>query len=185
MMSVDAAHTRGMIDLGRAFARATTFACDPWWRRLLRKPATTLVYPAALRLPLSVPFARQVSAQTFFEAEMLVVLPEESACQIFYDGIIEEDSTSFFLTCVTEGMTVIDVGTHRGYFTLQLKALWSTRTTRPFHEYGRRYSALHSVRNHWLIKESGLARHRSFPVECVSLDEYGTACTLASTEHCI
>jgi FkbM family methyltransferase len=62
---------------------------------------------------------------------------------------------------------------------IQPKALWSTRTTRPFHEYGGQYSALSSLRNHRLIKESGLARHRSYLVECVSLDEYGTAYALA------
>src|SRR5918992_4491420 len=107
-----------LMDLERAFARAMTFAHGPWWRRLLHKPAKTLIYAAALRLPLWVPFARQVSAQTFFEEEMLVVLPEESACQLFYYGVIEEDVTAFLLTYLTEGMTFIDVGAHSGYFTL-------------------------------------------------------------------
>jgi hypothetical protein len=37
---------------------------------------------------------------------MRVVLPEESACQIFYYGAIEEDVTSFLLTYVTGGMTL-------------------------------------------------------------------------------
>jgi FkbM family methyltransferase len=205
-----------MVDLGSAFARATTFAHSPWWRRLLHKPAKTLVYCTALRLPRCVPFTRRVSAQTFFDEEMLVVLPEESACQIFYYGVIEEDVTSFLLTRLTAGMTFIDVGAHSGYFTLlasklvhssgwvhafepaqqtfeilrhntsrhrnitiQQKALWSRRTTRPFHEYGRRYSALNSLRNHRLIKESGLAPQRSYHVECVSLDEYCSAFAIA------
>jgi FkbM family methyltransferase len=171
---------------------------------------------AALQQPRWMPFARQVSAQTFFAQEMRVVLPEESACQIYYYGVIEEDVTSFFLTHVTEGMTVIDVGAHSGYFTLlaatlvhpsgsvhafeparrtcallrhntrqhrnvtiRQQALWSSRTTMPFHEYGARHSTLNSVRTHRLIWESGLARQQSYDVECLSLDEYCTAFGIA------
>jgi FkbM family methyltransferase len=194
------------MDLERAFARAMTCARGPWWRRLLHKPAKTLIYEAALRLPRGVPFARPVSARTFFGEEMRVVLPEESACQLWYYGFIEEDVTAFLLTYVREGMTVIDVGAHSGYFTLlasalvqpsgwvhafeparrtcarlrhntrrhrnvtvQQQALWSSRTTRPFHEYGERYSTLNSVSNHRLIQEIGRVRQRSYDVECLSL----------------
>jgi FkbM family methyltransferase len=163
-----------------------------------------------------VPLALQVPAHTFFEEEMRVVLPEESACQIFYYGAIEEDVTSFLLTYVTEGMTFIDVGANLGYFsllaaklvhpsgqvhafepaqrtcdilryntrqyrniTVQQKALWSCRTTLPFHEYGPRYSALNSVKNHRLIQEHRLTLKRSYHVECIALDEYCTAFALA------
>jgi FkbM family methyltransferase len=205
-----------LMDLERAFARAMTCARGPWWRRLLHKPAKTLIYEAALRLPRGVPFARPVSARTFFGEEMRVVLPEESACQLWYYGFIEEDVTAFLLTYVREGMTVIDVGAHSGYFTLlasalvqpsgwvhafeparrtcarlrhntrrhrnvtvQQQALWSSRTTRPFHEYGERYSTLNSVSNHRLIQEIGRVRQRSYDVECLSLDEYCTAAGIA------
>lgn len=169
-----------------------------------------------LRLPRCVPISIQVPAHTFFGAEMRVLLPEQSACEIFCHGAIEEDVTSFLLTHVTEGMTFIDVGANLGYFsllaatlvgpsgqvhafepargtceilrhntrrhgniTVQQKALWSCRTTLPFHEYGGRYSALNSVRNHRLIHESGLAPKRSYPVEAITLDEYCSAFDLA------
>jgi FkbM family methyltransferase len=180
-----------------------------WWRRLLHRPAATLIYSTLLRLPRGVPFAIQISARTFFGVEMRVILPEQSACEIFCYGAIEEDVTSFLLTHVTEGMTFIDVGANVGYFsllaaalvgpsgqvhafepaqgtceilrhntrrhgnvTVQQKALWSCRTTLPFYEYGRRYSALTSVRNHRLIYESAVALKRSYDVESITLDEY-------------
>jgi hypothetical protein len=95
-----------MADLKSAFAKAMAFARAPWWSRFLHQPATTLIYSALLRLPRCVPFALKVPARTFFEEEMWIVLPEESACQIFYYGAIGEDVTSFLLTYVTGGMTL-------------------------------------------------------------------------------
>jgi FkbM family methyltransferase len=188
----------------------------PWWRRLLHRPAATLISSALSRLPRFVPLALQVSAQTFFGAEMRVVLPEQSACEIVDYGVIEEDVTSFLLAHVTEGMTCIDVGANVGYFTLlaaqlvgpsgqvhafeparrtcdilrhntrrytnvtvQQKALWSCRTTLPFHEYGQRYAALNSLRHHRLSRESDIALTQLYQVECISLDEYCAACALA------
>lgn len=205
-----------MADLCNAFAKAMAFTRAPWWRRLLHQPATTLIYSVLLRLPRCVPLALKAPAHTFFGEEMRVILPEESACQIFYYGAIEEDVTSFLLTHVMEGMTFIDVGANVGYFsllaaqlvrpsgqvhafeparrtcdilrhntrryaniTVQQKALWSSRTTLPFHEYGQRYAALNSLRNHRLVRESDIALTRSYPVECLSLDEYCAALALA------
>jgi FkbM family methyltransferase len=205
-----------MADLASAFAKAMAFTRAPWWRRLLHQPATTLIYAALLRLPRCVPLVLKVPAHTFFGEEMRVVLPEESACQLFYYGAIEEDVTSFLLTYVTGGMTFIDVGANVGYFsllaahlvrpsgqvhafepaqrtcdilryntrrcghiTVQQKALWSCRTTLPFHEYGQRYGALNSLRNHRLIRDSDIALERSYQVECISLDEYCAALALA------
>jgi FkbM family methyltransferase len=105
-------------DLWRPFARAVAFTRQPWWRRLLQRPAGTLAYAALLRLPRWAPFALQAQASTFFGAQLRVVLPEESACQLLYYGAIEEDVTSFLLTHVTEGMTFIDAGANLGYFSL-------------------------------------------------------------------
>ena len=79
------------------------FIHAPWWRRVPGQPATFLFCAALLPLPRCMPLALQVSAQTFFEEEMRVVLPKESACQIFCYGVIEEDVTSFRLTYLTEG----------------------------------------------------------------------------------
>ena len=54
-----------MVDLGRAFAKAMASTRAPWWRRLLHRPAATLIYSTLLRLPQGVPLALQVPAQTF------------------------------------------------------------------------------------------------------------------------
>jgi FkbM family methyltransferase len=204
-----------MPDLGSAFTRATAYTHAPWCRRILHKPAATLLYATLLRLPRCVPLALQVPAHTFFGEDMRVVLPEGSACQLFCHGAIEEDVTAFLLAHVTEGKTFIDVGANVGYFsllaatlvgpsgqvrafepaqrtgqilrhntrrhgniTVQQKALWACRTMLPFHEYGRRYSALNGVRHHRLIRESNLAPTRSYDVESITLDEYCTACAL-------
>jgi hypothetical protein len=40
----------------------------------------------------------------------------------------------------------------------------------PFHECGQRYSALNSVRNHRLTRESDLALRRSYPIEAITLE---------------
>jgi hypothetical protein len=75
---------RVIADHSRPFATAVAFTRQSCWRRLLQKPAGTLAFAALLRLPRWAPFARQVQASTFFGAQMRVVLPEESACQLFY-----------------------------------------------------------------------------------------------------
>ena len=62
-----------------------------------------------------------------------------------------------------------------GNVTVQQQALWSCRTTLQFHEYGRRYSALNSVRQHRLVRESDLTLTRAYDVEAITLDEYCTA----------
>jgi hypothetical protein len=90
----------------------------PWWCRVLHRPGSTLISTAALRMGALLPFALQIRARTFFQEELLVVLPEESACQLVREGTIEEDVTSFLLTYVAEGMTCIDGGANLGYFTL-------------------------------------------------------------------
>src|SRR5687768_6871667 len=188
-----------MPDLGSAFTRATAYTHAPGCRRLLHKPAATLLYATLLRRPRCVPFALQVPHAHLFEEEMRIVLPEGSACETFFHDSIE-DVTSFLLTRVTEGMTFIGVGANLSYFsllaatlvgpsgqvhafepaqgtcdmlrhntcrhghiTVQQKALWACWTTLPFHECDRWYSALNSVRNHRLTRESDLALRRPYP----------------------
>jgi len=162
-----------------------------------------------------VPCARQVHARAFFDAEMLVVLPEESACQPYCDGLIGEDVTTFLLTHVRPGMTFIDVGANVGYFTLlaahlvqpsgsvhafepapqtfsllqrntygkpnitvHQQALWSSRTTLAFYDYGPQYSVLNSLRQHRLVQEAQIRLRQAYEVECLPLDAYCAECHL-------
>lgn len=192
------------------------FAGPPRWRRTLRTLANTLLYYGAMRIRSFIPLALPVRARTFFQEEMLVILPEESACQIFRSGAIEEDVTSFLLAYCRESMTFIDVGANLGYFTLlaanlvqpsgcvhafepaqrsfkllqkntkrhpnitvHQKALWSSRATMRFYDYGPRYSALNSLRQHRLIQEEKIPLKRVYDVECITLDEYCTELKLA------
>jgi FkbM family methyltransferase len=198
-----------MTDVGRQFAQARTWVHAPWWRRLLHKPAHTIVSSAALRMRPFMPFAREVHARTFFDAEMRVVLPEESACQLYGSGMIEEDVTTFLLTHVRPGMTFIDVGANVGYFTLlaahlvqpsgsvhafepapqtfsllqrntygkpnitvHQQALWSSRTTMTFYDYGPQYSVLNSLRQHRLVHEAQIRLKQAYEVDCLPLDAY-------------
>ena len=204
-----------MVDVGNKFKQAMAFTHAPWGHRLLHKPAHTIIYYAALRMRPFVPFVRQLYAKTFFDAEMLVVLPEESACELYYYGMIEEDVTTFLLTHVRAGMTFIDVGANLGYFTLlaahlvqpsgsvhafepahhtfallqrntqaalnvtvHQKALWSSRTTKVFYDYGPHYSAVNSVRQHRLIQEAQIRPQQAYEVDCLPLDDYCAACHL-------
>ena len=204
-----------MTDVGRQFAQARTWVHAPWWRRLLHKPAHTIVSSAALRMRPFMPFAREVRARTFFDAEMRVMLPEESACQLYGDGLIEEDVTTFLLTHVRPGMTFIDVGANVGYFTLlaahlvqpsgsvhafeptpqtcallrrnthgkpnitvHQQALWSSRTTLAFYDYGPQYSVLNSLRQHRLVQEAQIRLRQAYEVECLPLDAYCAECHL-------
>jgi len=162
-----------------------------------------------------VPFVCQVHATTFFDAEMLVVLPEESACQLYGSGIIEEDVTTFLRTHVRPGMTVIDVGANLGHFTLRAahlgqpsgsvhafepapqtctllrrnthgkrnitvrqQALWSSRRTMTFYDYGPQYSVLNSLRPHRLVHEAQIRLKQTYEVECLPLDAYCAECHL-------
>lgn len=198
-----------MQNLIKDFEGAAAFCRASRAHRFVCKPARTLLYYAALKGRRALPCSLTVQARTFFGEPVSVILPEESACQLWYYGFIEEDVTWFLLTYLKADMTFIDVGANVGYFTLlasqlvgqngaihafepsqrtcailrhntrqhtnitvQQKALWSSRTSIPFYEYGDRYSALNSVRQHRLIREGRIALHRSYHVKCVSLDAY-------------
>jgi FkbM family methyltransferase len=50
------------------------------------------------------------------------------------------------------------------------KSTMPCRTTLPFHECDRWYSAFNSVRNHRLTRESDLALRRSSPIEAITLE---------------
>ena len=203
-------HRRAMVtDLNKDFERATAFGRASRVHRFISRPIRTLLYYAALKGRRTLPCSLPVQARTFFGEMLRVVLPEESACQLWYYGFIEEDVTWFLLTHLKEDMTFIDVGANVGYYTLlasrlvgpygaihafepaqrtfailrhnthrqtnitiQQKALWSDRTRMTFHEYGDHYSTLNSLRQHRLVRESRIPLHRSYDVECVSLDEY-------------
>ena len=57
-------------------------------------------------------------AHTFWGSWMNVVLPEAMSCSIYRYGFLEEGLTAAFIHLLKPGMTVFDIGTHFGYFTM-------------------------------------------------------------------
>jgi len=87
-------------------------------QRLLKSP-TKLAYSKFLEL-ISVWFRQSFSlkANTFWDEQMLVVIPERVSLSIYRYGFFEEDLTRMLLEYLEPGMTFIDVGAHFGYFTV-------------------------------------------------------------------
>jgi FkbM family methyltransferase len=85
-------------------------------RKLLQRP---------FRLPLSMVLqlaakARpiHVSTRTFWGCPITVVFPDPVSVHIWRYGFFERDATAAMLQFVKQGMTVLDVGAHVGYFSL-------------------------------------------------------------------
>src|SRR4051812_2815762 len=60
----------------------------------------------------------RTTATTFWGDRLNVALPELFSMSLYRYGFVEDGLSGFFLTFVKPGMTVYDVGTHFGYFTL-------------------------------------------------------------------
>jgi len=124
---------------------------------------------AALRMRALLPFTLQLHARTFFQEKLLVVLPEESACQLVRDGTIEEDVTSFLLTYLAEGMTFVDVGANLGYFTLLAATLVGPSGLVHAFEPARRTCGIlrHNTRGHPISSKS--TRRPPSPRSCAEV----------------
>jgi FkbM family methyltransferase len=53
---------------------------------------------------------------TFWDGQMIVVLPEQISMTIYEYGFLEYDLSRAFIDCLQPGMTFFDVGAHFGYF---------------------------------------------------------------------
>lgn len=60
----------------------------------------------------------KVKAKTFWDEEMLVIIPEVVSLSIYRYGFFEEDLTKMVLEYLKPGMTFFDIGAHFGYYTL-------------------------------------------------------------------
>ena len=107
-----------MADYWRDFETAVDFAHAPWWQQATTKPLKTLTYYVVPRLCRLCGMSLKIRAQTFCQEDMRVLFPEDMSRQIFYYGGVESEVIQFFLAYLKEGMTLIDIGSHIGYFTL-------------------------------------------------------------------
>jgi len=60
----------------------------------------------------------RIKAKTFWNENMLVVIPEQVSLNIYRYGFFEEGLTRMVLEYLKPGMTFLDIGAHFGYFTL-------------------------------------------------------------------
>lgn len=88
---------------------ATKFAAIPW-----KLAWSTAIQKMCLRNGKIV----STKARTFWGPSMNVVLPEAMSCSIYRYGFLEEGLTGAFMHLLKPGMTVFDIGTHFGYFTM-------------------------------------------------------------------
>lgn len=56
--------------------------------------------------------------KTFWNEQMIVIIPEKVSIYLYRYSFIEEGLTKIFLHCVKPGMVLFDVGSHFGYFSL-------------------------------------------------------------------
>jgi FkbM family methyltransferase len=103
-------------ELDRRFIASVRRASGSRIRKLLNNP---------LRLPLSqaLQFASRtrpiaMRTRTFWECPITVVFPDPVSVYIWRYRFYESDATAAALRFVKQGMTVIDVGAHIGYFSL-------------------------------------------------------------------
>jgi len=61
---------------------------------------------------------QKTQISTFFGEKMIVFPPEEVSVKLIKNGYFEENLTYMFLKKIKKEMTVLDIGTHFGYFTL-------------------------------------------------------------------
>ncbi|MFX0140232.1 MAG: FkbM family methyltransferase [Candidatus Hodarchaeota archaeon] len=60
----------------------------------------------------------KVKAETFWNDNILVIIPEKVSLSIYRYGFFEEGLTKMILQYLKPGMTFFDIGAHFGYFTL-------------------------------------------------------------------
>lgn len=85
----------------------------------IRKSPTKLLYSKFLEL-ISLWFNRpvRIKAKTFWNDEMLIIIPEGVSLFICRYGFFEEGLTRMILEYLKPGMAFFDIGSHFGYYTL-------------------------------------------------------------------
>ena len=90
----------------------------PRWRRILRSPMHLFISRVACTASRYFGITMPITAKTFFNERMTVVLPETVSRKIFLYGFFEEGLTRMILQHLKPGMTFFDVGPHFGLFSL-------------------------------------------------------------------
>lgn len=115
-----------------------------------------------------------VVTKTFWGREIVVRFPDPVSVAIFEYGFIEEALTRIILRVVKEGMTVLDVGAHVGYYSLLFNHLAGPTGKVVAFEPGRRTSQL--LRQN--LRGTGVSTHSAalWSVdETVEFNDYGPA----------
>jgi FkbM family methyltransferase len=84
--------------------------------QLLHKPFHTINYFLYSRLPFLTEKSINGSATLFFGKKIKGIFPDSVFGYLYLYGFLEEDLTNAFTSLVKEGMTVLDIGAHVGYF---------------------------------------------------------------------
>ena len=113
----------GNLDLIRSLERAVYLSKGTRIQRLSKSPAK-LLYSKILEL-IALWFRKPflLKAKTFWDEQMVVVIPESVSLTIYRYGFFEEDLTRILLEYLKPGMTFFDIGAHFGYFTLLASVL--------------------------------------------------------------
>jgi FkbM family methyltransferase len=106
-------HERELDELRRAAALQQSSR----GQKLLRAPLR-MSYSLAMTALAQRHGIRHAHARTFWNEQMNIVFPEPGSVALSRYRFIEEGLSSIFLTNITAGMTVFDIGAHFGYFTL-------------------------------------------------------------------
>lgn len=101
-----------------ALDNSITFLKRNKLQRLSQSPIKVIYALLLKSIALTFNYPIKVWAKTFWGDNMLVVLPEPVSYKIFLYNFFEEKLSKIFLRYLMPGMTLLDIGTHFGYFTL-------------------------------------------------------------------
>jgi FkbM family methyltransferase len=112
--------------------------------QLLHKPFHLINYFLYSRLPFLTERSINGSATLFFGKKIKGIFPDSVFGYLYLYGFLEEDLTNAFTSLVKEGMTVLDIGAHVGYFSALASVLvGKSGSVHAFEATPRTYNLLH------------------------------------------
>lgn len=87
-------------------------------QKVMRAPVRLLWSKALEKYCLARGRTLRLNAETFWGADMTVVLPEAISCFLYRYGFFEQSLSTIVINHLKPGQTFFDIGTHFGYFSL-------------------------------------------------------------------